>query len=431
MVNEVQKKKAPEQENKRIVVGMTGRMDSVVVAYLLKKQGLSPIAVAVINFEKMMGKKTVKVDGFDKYIDADISLYGACHIDNLNNTKKICEQLGIPFYATSTKDIFREDVLGKLVTSRLSGEKFSPCIGCHTLIIKTLIEKAKELDANKVATGHYAKVLSAQHGEQLIIGRSNDLVNDQSYLLAGLTFDEMKKLLLPLSDMRKKDAEKICQSLGITFQTNATKSGDCLSNDPKLNDFLTYMSSPNLRKKGSILEYKNDVFVTDHSGFHIYTNGQKNLPTIDGNTIDREATVVDIDPVTGHVYIGDWNAISYRLTVLINFVSDKFLDLSRPCEVFIKFEINGESLPCIIFYRTLSSCVILLKTEQKGRAPAGRTAVLYNRAGVGAKLIGHGEVMSYAPFENLEKLYETSDMSDPVEKMRNLKAKEDNQKLGF
>ena len=431
MTTESLSKITTSKVNNKIVIGMTGKMDSVAVAYLLKKQGLEPIAVSVINLEKMMGKKEIKDGAIDRFVSADISITGSCHIENLNSIKNICDQLGIPFYATSAKDAFREDVLGRLITSRLSGEKFSPCISCHRLIIQTLIEKAKELDAPKIATGHYAKILSAQQGKQLVVGSSNDVKNDQSYLLAGLQQEELEKMLLPLSDMRKSDILRIVESLGLNFAASGQKSGDCFTNHPYFEDFLTHMSSRHLRKKGSVIDFKNDVFIADHHGYHIYTIGQTNLRGFEGNAVDREAIIVDIDPNSGHIYLGKLFDITYRLTVLKNFVADKFLDQSRPKEAYVKFNPHDEAIPCTIFFRTFNICVIQFKLKQYGRAPSGKIAVLYSRSGPGSKVLGHGQVASYSPFENMERLYETIDMADPVETVRNNKAKEDNLKLRF
>lgn len=413
-----------------IVVGMTGRMDSVVVAYLLKKQGLNPLAVAVVNFEKISTKKKVDATS-DQMLEIDLSLYGHCHISDLTAVKNICQQLNIPFYATSSKEEYREEVFGPLISSRLAGTKFSSCFFCHSLIIRTLIQKAKELGASKVATGHYARILSTHSGSHYVIGASNDSQHDQSYLLAGLSSSELSSLFLPLSEMRKSDTEKLGISIGVNLASSKEYKGDCLTEDPHFNDYIAYMTASSLRKTGSVMDFKNDIVLAEHKGLHNYFIGQTNLSGLEGGQVDKEATIVDINPSIGNIYLGDWKALHFKLFVVKNFVCDKYVDQSAPIEAFLKYHANDKSSACTIFMRSMNICVISLKEEQEGRAPAGKMAVFYNRAGNGGKIIGYGTVVGYPPFEGLDKLYESIEMADPGIKDWEEKAKEENKRLGF
>ena len=151
----------------KVLVGMTGRMDSTVTAYLLKMQGYEVIGMAInlfnVNNNVFNGKRYVSgpegnlIDKEDTnpYIEKIIP---HCHIQNLDLVKKICDSMEIGFYGGNAYEEYREGVLGNVFSSRIAGDHFFPCGKCSEIVIRFLAEKAAILDINKIATGHYTKV---------------------------------------------------------------------------------------------------------------------------------------------------------------------------------------------------------------------------------------------------------------------------------
>lgn len=413
-----------------IVVGMTGKIDSVIAAYLLKKQGHRCIGVAVVNYEKIMGKLRNPEVPPEKVEEKDLTVYGHCHIEDVSRVKKICDQLDIPFYATNAAREFSEKIMGQTIGSRLSGEQFSPCVFCHKMLVEVLIEKAKKLGADRVATGHYAKVNHSNGLYQIIM--ANEIASDQSFLLSRLSQETLAMLDLPLSEMRKVDTSKIAQSLGLEFVPSASERHTCFVTDSKLPDLVEWVSSEDLRKKGQILNYSNDVFVSDHSGIHHFYLGQKNFLGGDDKSKAQkgEDEVVDIDPVSGHVYVGPASKVECQYCVLGDFFANPF-DMSGPFEAYARFGFGQEMLACTVYPKNNNTLVLAFTKPYNGVVSAGRGLTIYNRQGAGGKVIGQGTVLNYGPFNNLETLYENMEQSDQELLGRKQRAIEESTKLHF
>ncbi len=375
-----------------ILVGMTGRIDSTVAAYLLKKQGLNVIGIGILfNEIDENPPKDPKTGEF-------IKPFGVHFINDLQRVKGVCDELDIPFYAVHAVDRYKAAVLDNIVAARLGGITFSPFIFSNKLILEILGEKMAALGASRIATGNYAKVSINPSTGAIGISQSNDLDNDESFQLAKISPRNAATLILPLSEMRRKEVVKIYDSLHLTNHVLASElKGDkasefLLMEDLRLEDVVVKNSSEDLRREGSLINYIEDTTICEHEGIHRFYIGQKKLKTKNAAAIDQKLQVIKIDPTRGNVYIGSSENLKFSFCEVKSFATGKDRDYSIPLDAYVKFRPDLKKVPCDIYLGNNESARIEFKTEQNGQLVQGQYIVIYDRDGEGAKVIGAGIV---------------------------------------
>ena len=371
---------------------MTGRIDSTVAAYLLKKQGLNVIGIGILfnedQSELPRDPKSGKL----------MRPFGVHFINNLQRVKGVCDELEIPFYAVQAVERYKASVLDNIVAARLGGITFSPSIFSTRLILEILGEKMAALGATQIATGNYAKVSVNPTSGAIGISQSNDLANDESFQLAKISPRNASSLILPLSEMRRKEVVKIYDSLNLTNLVEEDELGGdkieqyLLMQDPRLVDVVVKNSSKDLRREGSIINYMEDTTVCEHEGIHQFYIGQNKLRTQNFSSIDQKHQVIKIDPSRGNIYIGAGENLRFSFCEVKNFSTGKDRDYSVPIDAFVKFRPDLNKVPCDIYLGNNSSARIEFKEEQKGNLVQGQYIVIYDRDGEGAKVIGAGIV---------------------------------------
>src|SRR3990172_2821871 len=169
---------------KRAVVAMRGGVESCVAAALLKDKGYDVIGISM----RLIG-----------YSEGMERVGGCCSIDDLNDARRVCDQLEIPFYVVNLENAFREKVIEKFISEYLSGRTPNPCVLCNQrLKFEILLNKARELKADYLATGHYAKIRFDESSRRYQLIKGVDPGKDQSYFLFTLTQEQLKSVLFPL-----------------------------------------------------------------------------------------------------------------------------------------------------------------------------------------------------------------------------------------
>ena len=249
-----------------MVVAMSGGVDSSVAAALLQLQGYDVIGMSIQTFDNNKEEK----DRFDS----------CCSISDMNDARRVCETIGVPFFVINAVDAFESRVIDTFVSEYLQARTPNPCVLCNNHIkFDYLLERALELGADYVATGHYAKVHFDEESARYSILRAVDEQKDQSYYLFGLSQEQLKHTLMPLGDLRKIQVRKLAQELGLTRVSKKPDSQEiCFVGSEGYAKFIESKVGPTVFVPGQFLLPGGEA-VGEHQGVHHYTIGQrKGLP---------------------------------------------------------------------------------------------------------------------------------------------------------
>lgn len=246
---------------------MSGGVDSSVTAALLQLQGYDVIGMSIQTFDNAKEEK----DRFDS----------CCSISDMNDARRVCETLGVPFFVINAVEAFESRVIDTFVSEYLQARTPNPCVLCNNHIkFDYLLERALELGADFVATGHYAKVHHDEESDRYSILRAVDEQKDQSYYLFGLSQDQLRRTLMPLGDLRKIQVRKLAQELGLLRVSQKPDSQEiCFVGSEGYAKFIESKVGPTVFVPGQFLLPGNEV-AGAHQGVHHFTVGQrKGLPS--------------------------------------------------------------------------------------------------------------------------------------------------------
>ncbi|MDD4975562.1 MAG: hypothetical protein PHY93_14485 [Bacteriovorax sp.] len=355
-----------------VLIAMTGGLESTVAAYLLKKQGYRCIGIGLQLFEA----------GEDPGPFADVM------VADLNKVKSICTYLDIPFYAVNASDLFADTVLDPVVGRILSGQTFEPLVFLNLVLMEVLLEKAAKFNTNLIATGHYAKVLKNQKTGSFELLVANDLEHDQSYALSRLGQKHLEHLMLPLSEIRKKEVEKIGELIKVEYLQRPKNNVHHIMRDPRMITLVEARSPKDLRRSGTIFDYREDNSICEHIGIHRFYIGQKNLPSKTEFPIDPLKEVISIIPFKGNIFIDYPDRLKYSHAHVCRFSPAANLDMTLPLSVYVKMSSGGPKISCRLYFKNNDTCLVDFESERPGILVSGQFFVFYNRAQDKGKVIG-------------------------------------------
>ncbi|MEG1752129.1 MAG: tRNA 2-thiouridine(34) synthase MnmA [Clostridia bacterium] len=235
-----------------VVVGMSGGVDSSVTAYLLKKQGYNVIGLFMLNWEETDENKNCTAEG------------------DFEDVKRVCNNIGIPYYTVNYSKEYQQKVFSTFLQDLEKGKTPNPDVLCNREIkFGPFLKFAKQIGANYIATGHYAKI--EKNNNEFFLKKAKDKNKDQSYFLNQLSQDQLALVLFPLQDITKPEVREIAKKLELCTAQKKDSTGICFIGERNFKDFLkNYLSA----QSGQILTNTGKIVGT-HCGLINYTIGQR------------------------------------------------------------------------------------------------------------------------------------------------------------
>jgi len=279
----------------KIVIAMSGGVDSSVAAALLKERGQDVVGISLQLWN---------------YSEASDSRFGTCcSLDDLADARRVADRIGIPFYILNLEKEFRRDVVDYFVDEYLRGRTPIPCTLCNQkLKFDELFKKAEGFGFRRVATGHYASIVKDASG-RFAVRRGRDRSKDQSYFLFNLSQAQLSRLEFPLGDTDKGEVRRLARSLGLTVAEKAESHEICFVPDNDYAGFIARERGGEAFGEGDIVDAQGAV-LGRHSGYPAFTVGQRKGLNLGG--LKEPHFVTRIDPEKNQVVAGPRRELERR-----------------------------------------------------------------------------------------------------------------------
>ncbi|HEV7665570.1 MAG TPA: tRNA 2-thiouridine(34) synthase MnmA [Chloroflexota bacterium] len=352
----------------RVVVGMSGGVDSSVTAALLKQAGHDVVGVTLNVWPDLPNMPEIQRE------DA------CCALGAVEDARRVADKLDIPYYVLNFREVFEDKVIKDFVKTYANGMTPNPCIRCNQFIkFDALLVKARQIGAQYVATGHYARI---EHGPVNRLRKAADLNKDQSYVLYVMSQDRLGAAMMPLGDFTKSSTRQLATDLGLAVANKPESQDICFVPFKRYTEFIE-LYAPEVLQPGPVVDQQGKI-LGEHRGVALHTVGQRRGL---GIAAGQPLFVTSLQPETNTVVVGGPEAL-LKSTCHLEEVS--WIDgqpPSGPLQAMAKPRYRATEVPCSVIPSPQGGLDVTFDEPLKAITP-GQALVFYE----GEYVLGGGTI---------------------------------------
>jgi tRNA-specific 2-thiouridylase len=358
-------------EGKTVVVAMSGGVDSAVTALVMRERGYKVVGMNLRLFSPE---------------DEDHRANPCCGIPAMDDARKTCATIGVPFYAINMEMEFGANVIQKFIDEYAAGRTPNPCLECNRHVkFQHLVQRARLLGADCLATGHYARIEKGENGEPHRLYRALDDRKDQSYVLYTLNQDQLGYIQFPLGNLTKPEVRRLAHAFGLPVADKPESQEICFVGNRSYADFVSE-HRPDVTVPGDIVT-RDGAVIGQHKGLVNHTVGQRRGI---GVQAPRPYFVLQLDTTANQLVVGDREDAEARVLQAdsVSFNVDEWRTAPIECQVVVRYRGTPHQATVQPSARADGTATITFAEERGPIASPGQAVVFYN----GDQVLGGGTI---------------------------------------